>query len=132
MTINIENRSEKLLFILTLGALTALGPLAIDLYLPAIPAIARDMGENLGTIQFTLSAYTIGFALGQLIYGPLSDRFGRRKIMFPGLVAYIITNFMAALCDTGLQLIIVRILQAIAGAAVMVTIPAMVRGPVSP
>ncbi|MGI9282789.1 MAG: Bcr/CflA family multidrug efflux MFS transporter [Endozoicomonas sp.] len=127
MTINIENRSDRLLFILTLGALTTLGPLAIDLYLPAIPAIAQAMGEPLSTIQYTLSAYTIGFALGQLLYGPLSDRFGRRKIMFPGLIAFLITNVLAALCETGLQLIIVRILQAMAGAAVMVTIPAMVR-----
>lgn len=127
MTIDINDRSSRLLFILTLGALTTLGPLAIDLYLPAIPAIAKDMGEPLSRIQFTLSAYTIGFALGQLIYGPLSDRFGRRKIMFPGLIAYIITNILAALCETGTQLIIVRILQAMAGAAVMVTIPAMVR-----
>ncbi len=127
MTININQKSDRLLFILTLGALTALGPLAIDLYLPAIPTIARDMNEPLSTIQFTLSAYTIGFALGQLIYGPMSDRFGRRKILFPGLIAYIITNALAAFCETGLQLIIVRILQAMAGAAVMVTIPAMVR-----
>ena len=127
MTININQKSDRLLFILTLGALTALGPLAIDLYLPAIPTIASELNEPLSTIQFTLSAYTIGFALGQLIYGPMSDRFGRRKVLFPGLIAYIITNAMAAFCETGLQLIIVRVLQAMAGAAVMVTIPAMVR-----
>ena len=127
MTIDISKRGDRLLFILTLGALTTLGPMAIDLYLPAIPAIARDMGEPLSRIQFTLSAYTIGFALGQLIYGPLSDRFGRQKVMLPGIVAYIVTNFLAAMCTNGTELIIVRILQAMAGAAVMVTIPAMVR-----
>ncbi|MGI9277903.1 MAG: Bcr/CflA family multidrug efflux MFS transporter [Endozoicomonas sp.] len=127
MTVDISKRSDRLLFILTLGALTMLGPMAIDLYLPALPAIARDMGEPLSRIQFTLSAYTIGFALGQLIYGPLSDRFGRQKIMLPGILAYIITNILAAMCTTGTQLIIVRVLQAMAGAAVMVTIPAMVR-----
>ena len=126
-SILINNSREKLLFILTLGTLTTLGPLAIDLYLPAIPTIARDIGEHLSTIQFTLSAYTIGFAIGQLIYGPLSDRFGRRTIMFPGLIGYIITNFIAALCETGLQLIIMRVLQAMAASAVIVTIPAMVR-----
>ena len=127
MTIDINNKNERMLFILTLGALTMLGPMAIDLYLPALPAIADDMGEPLSKIQFTLSAYTIGFALGQLIYGPLSDRFGRQKVMLPGLVGYLVTNILAALCTDANQLIIVRVLQAMAGAAVMVTIPAMVR-----
>ncbi len=127
MTIDIKNRSERHLLIITLGALTMLGPMAIDLYLPALPAIAKEMGEPLSRIQFTLSAYTMGFALGQLIYGPLSDRFGRQKIMLPGLIFYIVTNILAALCTTATQLIIVRVLQAMAGAAVMVTIPAMVR-----
>ena len=127
MTIDINNKNERMFFILTLGALTMLGPMAIDLYLPALPAIADDMGEPLSKIQFTLSAYTIGFALGQLIYGPLSDRFGRQKVMLPGLVGYLVTNILAALCTDANQLIIVRVLQAMAGAAVMVTIPAMVR-----
>ncbi len=127
MTISIDTRGDRMLLILTLGALTALGPMSIDLYLPALPTIARDMGEPLSQIQYTLSAYTIGFALGQLIYGPLSDRFGRRKIMLPGLIAFIITSFLAAFTETSLQLIVIRILQAIASAAVMVTIPAMIR-----
>ena len=127
MTVDIHNKNERFFFILTLGALTMLGPMAIDLYLPALPAIARDMGEPLSRIQFTISAYTIGFALGQLLYGPLSDRFGRQKVMLPGLIGYIVTNILAALCTTADQLIFVRALQAMAGAAVMVTIPAMVR-----
>lgn len=127
MTIDIKNKNERMLFILTLGALTMLGPMAIDLYLPALPAIAEDMGEPLSKIQFTLSAYTIGFALGQLLYGPLSDRYGRQKVMLPGLIGYIVTNILAAICTDANQLIVVRILQAMAGAAVMVTIPAMVR-----
>ncbi|WP_448218768.1 Bcr/CflA family multidrug efflux MFS transporter [Endozoicomonas sp. 2B-B] len=125
--ISMSHSRDRLLFILTLGALTALGPMAVDLYLPAIPAIAEDMGEPLSIIQYTLSAYTVGFALGQLLYGPLSDRFGRRKIMFPGLVAFLVTSVLASLCENGLQLIIVRVLQAMAASAVMVTIPAMVR-----
>lgn len=122
-----NNRSDRLFLILTLGALTALGPLAIDLYLPAMPAIAESMGEPLSRIQYTLSAYTIGFALSQLVCGPLSDRFGRRAVMFPGIVFYILTNILAALCTNATQLIIVRVLQATAGAAIMVTIPAMIR-----
>ena len=127
MSISISTRSDRFLLILTLGALTALGPLAIDLYLPALPTIAKDMGEPLSQIQYSLSAYTIGFAVSQLLFGPLSDRFGRKKVMFPGIAAFIITNFMAALCADATQLIVVRVLQAIAAGAIMVTIPAMIR-----
>ena len=121
------NRRERLLMILTLGALTTLGPLAIDLYLPALPAIADSMGEPLSRIQYTLSAYTIGFALSQLVYGPLSDRFGRRAVMFPGIIFFILTNILAALCTSANELIIVRVLQAMSAAAILVTIPAMIR-----
>ena len=121
-----SGQNSKLL-ILILGALTCLGPMAIDLYLPGIPAIARDMGEPAGRIQLTLSAYTIGFALGQIIFGPLSDRYGRVRVMLPGLMVYIVSGVLAALTETANQLIAVRILQALAGAAIMVCIPAMVR-----
>ena len=127
MSMSITTRSDRLLLIFTLGALTALGPMAIDLYLPALPAIARDMNEPLSRIQYSLSAYTIAFAISQLVYGPLSDRFGRRAVMFPGLVGYIITNVLAAMCTTATELIIVRVLQAMSAAAIMVTIPAMIR-----
>lgn len=127
MSMSISTRSDRFLLILTLGALTALGPMAIDLYLPALPAIARDMNEPLSRIQYSLSAYTIAFAISQLVYGPLSDRFGRRTVMFPGLVGYIITNILAAMCTTATELIIVRVLQAMSAAAIMVTIPAMIR-----
>ena len=127
MTIDITKRSERNIFILTLGALTMLGPMAVDLYLPALPAIARAMGEPLSQIQYTLSAYIAGFGVGQLICGPLSDRWGRQKVLFFGLIFFIITNIMAAFCTTSLQLMMVRVLQAIAGAAIVVTIPAMVR-----
>ena len=127
MSMSISTRSDRLFLIITLGVLTALGPMAIDLYLPALPAIARDMNEPLSRIQYSLSAYTIAFALSQLVYGPLSDRFGRRAVMFPGLVGYIITNILAAMCTNATELIIVRVLQAMAAAAIMVTIPAMIR-----
>ena len=118
---------DKQLLILVLGILTCLGPLAIDLYLPAMPAIAESMNEPLGSIQLTLSAYTLGFALGQLIFGPLADRFGRLRVMVPGLVFYIGTTLLSAFTNTANELIVARILQAMSGAAVMVTIPAMVR-----
>ena len=127
MSMSISTRGDRFLLILTLAALTALGPMAIDLYLPALPAIARDMNEPLSRIQYSLSAYTIAFAISQLFYGPMSDRFGRRVVMFPGIVFYIITNILAAMCTTATELIIVRVLQAMSAAAIMVTIPAMIR-----
>lgn len=127
MTTATMDRSERLFLILTLGALTALGPLAIDLYLPAMPAIANSMGEPLSRIQYTLSAYTIGFAISQLVYGPLADRFGRRTVMFPGIIFFALTSLLAAFCTTATQLIIVRVLQSFSAAAIMVTIPAMIR-----
>ena len=127
MSMSISTRSDRLLLIFTLGALTALGPLAIDLYLPALPAIARSMNEPLSRIQYSLSAYTIAFAVSQLAYGPLSDRFGRRAVMFPGLLGYIITSVLAAMCTTATELVVVRVLQAMSAAAIMVTIPAMIR-----
>ncbi|MTI14438.1 Bcr/CflA family multidrug efflux MFS transporter [Sansalvadorimonas verongulae] len=124
---NTEFTLNRRLLVLILGTLTCLGPLAIDLYLPAMPEIARSMGEPLGRIQLTLSAYTIGFALGQVVFGPLSDRYGRMKIILPGLVGYVITNILSSMATTANELILIRCLQALAGAAVMVCIPAMVR-----
>ncbi|WP_165767270.1 Bcr/CflA family multidrug efflux MFS transporter [Parendozoicomonas haliclonae] len=115
------------MLVVVLGILTCLGPMAIDLYLPALPAIAKAMGEPLGRIQLTLSAYTVGFALGQIVFGPLSDRFGRMKVMLPGIIGYVLTNFLASLADTAVELIAIRVLQAFSGAAIMVCIPAMVR-----
>ena len=127
MSISIATRSDRFFLVLTLGALTALGPMAIDLYLPALPTIAREMNEPLSQIQYSLSAYTIAFALSQLVYGPLSDRFGRKVVMFPGIAGYIVTNFIAAMCTDATQLILIRILQAMSAGAIMVTIPAMIR-----
>ncbi|MDD7805155.1 MAG: Bcr/CflA family multidrug efflux MFS transporter [Endozoicomonas sp. (ex Botrylloides leachii)] len=126
MKIDVTNRKERTLFILMLGALTMLGPMAVDLYLPALPAIAQAMEEPLSKIQFTLSAYIISFAFGQLIYGPISDRFGRQKIILLGIIFFFITSLASALSSNAMQLSIIRILQAMSGAAVMVTIPAMV------
>lgn len=124
---NLATAQGRRLLVLTLGLITALGPMAIDLYLPALPAIAQEMGEPLGRIQLTLSAYTIGLALGQIIFGPMSDRFGRMKIMLPGIVGYIVTNLLASMASSANELILIRVLQALSGSAVAVCIPAMVR-----
>src|SRR5690606_17201739 len=74
---------------LILGALTAMGPLAIDMYLPALPAIAGEMGTGPGAVQISLSIYFVGIALGQAFYGPLSDRIGRKPALYIGLLLFL-------------------------------------------
>ncbi len=124
---DIDSPRSRQLLVIILGIITCLGPMAIDLYLPALPTIAREMGEPQGRIQLTLSAYTIGFAMGQVIFGPLSDRFGRMNVMLPGMIGYVVTNLLASMAGSANELIAVRVLQAMSGAAVTVCIPAMVR-----
>ncbi len=74
-----------LVLFLVLGAIGALTPLAIDMYLPAMPTIAQDLGVTAGAVQITLTVYTAGFAIGQLLHGPLADSFGRRPILLFGV-----------------------------------------------
>ena len=80
-----------------LGLLTAFGPMSIDMYLPSLPRIAEDLALAPGDVQLTLSAFFLGSAVGQLFYGPFSDRFGRRPMLIGGIVIYIITSAFCAL-----------------------------------
>jgi MFS transporter, DHA1 family, multidrug resistance protein len=77
-----------------LGLVAALAPLSIDMYLPTFPAIAKDFGATAAQIQLTLSVYILGFTLGQLGYGPLSDRFGRRPILLSGICLYVVMTVL--------------------------------------
>src|SRR5262245_22632885 len=79
---------HALRFPLILGALIAFGPLSVDMYLPALPALEREFASAPGPVQLTLSAYLLGMALGQLVYGPLSDRLGRKPPLYLGLAFY--------------------------------------------
>ncbi len=110
-----------------LGALTAFGPLTIDMYLPALPTIQRQLETSAAAAQRTLSAYFIGLALAQLAYGPLSDRFGRRKPLFFGLSLYAASSIGAALAPSITILAAMRALQAVGGAAGMVVTRAVIR-----
>ncbi len=76
------------LLILVLGAIAALTPLAIDMYLPAMPAIAADLNAPSSTVKSTLVAYTAGFAIGQLFHGPISDSYGRKPVMLGGVALF--------------------------------------------
>ncbi len=92
-----EHQPGHLSRILILDALTALTPFSIDMYLPTFPQIAQAFGTNVAHIAFSLSSYFIGLATGQLIYGPLMDRFGRKKPMFVGISIYILATIGCAL-----------------------------------
>lgn len=112
---------------LVLGALTALGPLSIDMYLPSLPAMQRDLGTSASLTQLTVAAYFAGLGLGQLVYGPLSDRFGRKRPLYAGLALYVLASLACALSPTVHALITLRFAQALGGAAGQVVTRAVVR-----
>ncbi|MCM0613689.1 Bcr/CflA family multidrug efflux MFS transporter [Marinobacter sediminum] len=100
-----------------LAAAVALGPLATDMYLPALPQIGSDFGTGTDQVQLTLSLYMVGFAIAQLICGPLADRFGRKPIMIGGFVLFAIASIGCALATNIETLILCRFLQALGGSA---------------
>lgn len=110
-----------------LGVLTALGPLAIDLYLPGLPAIARDLHTDAGAAQRTLSVFFLGMAIGQLVHGPLSDRIGRRLPLLIGIGVFVVGSIGCALAPSIGVLTAMRFLQAIGGCAGVVVARAVVR-----
>lgn len=113
--------------VLILGALTALGPLSIDMYLPALPALTDDLGTHPSATQLTITACLIGLALGQVIAGPLSDSAGRRQPLLIGAVLYAITSMMCAIAPSVSALVALRLVQGIASGACIVITRAIVR-----
>jgi len=110
-----------------LAGLISVGPLATDAYLPAMPVIASGLGVSIHQIELTLSAYLIGFALGQLVGGPLSDRYGRRVTIFIGLTLYITGSLISAVSNSIELLLAVRLIQAFGGGMGVVNTMAVVR-----
>lgn len=108
-------------------ALTALGPLSTDFYLPALPAIARALDTDSAGVQLTLSVYLLGFGAGQLLVGPLSDRFGRRPVMLWGMLVFVLASVVCALADSITTLVVARLLQAFGACAGPVLGRAVVR-----
>ena len=115
----------RLAFVLAI--VVALGPFALDAYLPAFNAIAADFGTSTSQVGLTISIYVIALALGQLIGGPLSDRFGRRHIMFGGLAIFFTGSVMVVFSDSLTAMLIGRIVQAFGGGWSTVGVPAIVR-----
>jgi DHA1 family bicyclomycin/chloramphenicol resistance-like MFS transporter len=120
-------RRRKLLYILLLGALTALGPFTIDLYLPAFPALEASLGVTEAQVQLTLAGTTVGFALGQLLVGPVSDRFGRRFPLILATALHIAASAGAALSPDIATLGFFRVLMGVGAAGGGVVAMAMVR-----
>jgi len=114
-------------WLILLGGLIAVGPLSIDMYLPAFPAITADLGATASSVEFTLASFFIGLALGQLFYGPMSDRFGRRRPLMAGLALYTFASVGCALAASVEALAAWRFLAALGGCAGMVIARAVVR-----
>ena len=113
--------------LLVLGALSAFGPLAIDFYLPSFPTLARAFATDVEHVQLSLAAYFAGLAIGQLAYGPLADRFGRRKPLLVGVMLFSLASLACALAPSLEWLITARFVQALGGCAGMVVSRAVVR-----
>ena len=114
-------------WILLLASLTALGPLSIDMYLPALPQMANDFGVSTQMVANSLPAYFLGLAIGQLIYGPVSDRIGRKKPLYFGLSLYIIASLLCVFANSEWSLIAARVLQALGGCVGVVIARAAIR-----
>ena len=107
----------RALHVLILGGLSALGPLSTDMYLPALPALSRELGATMSQTQLTLSAGILGLALGQVIAGPSSDALGRRRPLLIGVAAFALASLLCIIAPSVAALTILRFVQGVAGAA---------------
>ncbi|MEO6837496.1 MAG: multidrug effflux MFS transporter [Ginsengibacter sp.] len=118
---------ERFYTIFTLGLLSAMGAFSIDMYLPGFPEIAKDLHTTIAHITLSITSFFIGISLGQMIYGPLLDKYGRKKPLYVGLVVYLLASIACAYAPTANALIGIRFLQALGSCAGMVASRALVR-----
>ncbi|MCF2492791.1 multidrug effflux MFS transporter [Dyadobacter chenhuakuii] len=120
------SRKQYFFIILILGFLATVSPFSIDMYLPGFPRIASDLGTTIDQVQLSLTSYLIGICLGQILYGPLLDRFGRKKPLYAGLALYVVASFGCALTSSVDSLIVMRFFQAMGGCVGLVASQALV------
>ena len=118
---------ERFFTIFTLGLLSAMGAFSIDMYLPGFPDIARDLNTTVAHVTLSITSFFIGISVGQMIYGPLLDKYGRKKPLYIGLIVYLLTSIGCAYAPTADALIGIRFLQALGSCAGMVASRALVR-----
>ncbi len=123
------NASKKSPFfiILILGVLSAIGPFSIDMYLPGFPDIAKDLHTTVAEVMLSLSSFFIGISAGQFLYGPLLDRFGRKKPLYAGIGLYLVASAACAMARSVELLIVLRLFQALGACACLVASRALVR-----
>jgi len=127
-----QNKKEFILLIIILGAIIAVGPLTIDIYLPAFSAIARDFAVSDAIVQLSLSTYFIGLAFGQIFYGPIIDRYGKKPPLFFGLILFLAASLLCSFATSINQIIILRFFQAFGACACTVVPRSIVRDIFSP
>jgi DHA1 family bicyclomycin/chloramphenicol resistance-like MFS transporter len=120
-------KPDTLALTIVLALLTALGPLSTDMYLPSLPAISRDFGATTAQTQLTLSTFLLGFAVGQFVYGPVSDKIGRRPVLLFGLVLFTVATLACAAATSIETLIAARFVQALGASGPIVLGRAIVR-----
>jgi len=126
-TVAPATRTSTVRLVVVLGAVNAIGPLSIDMYLPAFPEIADGLNTSAAQVQLTLTACVAGLALGQLVVGPLSDRLGRRVPLIAAMAVYAVASVSCALAPSALVLMGLRLVQGLAGAGGVVIARAVVR-----
>ncbi len=133
MTItNNQETKFPVLWVMMLGVMIAIGPLSIDMYLPAFPSMAEDFGVNVGTIAKSVPAYFLGLVFGQLFYGPFSDRIGRVRPLYLGMSIFIIASIICATTNNEYALFIARTLQALGACVTTVVTRAAIRDALNP
>jgi DHA1 family bicyclomycin/chloramphenicol resistance-like MFS transporter len=120
------SRKQYIFMILILGSLATISPFSIDMYLPGFPRIATDLHTTIDKVQLSLTGYLIGICIGQVLYGPLLDRFGRKKPLYFGLVIYMLASVGCAFTTSVNALIVMRFFQAIGGCVGLVASQALV------
>lgn len=131
-TTPVDKQPMPVAWIMMLGLIVAIGPLSIDMYLPALPTMAKDFGVSTAQISNSVPAYFMGLVFGQLIYGPLSDRIGRVKPLYFGMTLYVIASLICATTDSQYVLFAARTLQALGACVGAVVTRAAIRDTLPP